>query len=643
MSLPIKLKQLILGILITVILFAIPTAALAQSTRESPAGEGAQTQNSQPQYYIVPIPKSGEETGITPIPLPSDDPRIQQAAIWDDLANAFGAIAGGIANIAGDVVDCVLSAPTCVMGGLLGLFDYGMSSVETFALRQTGGEASVEAVAVAASGNPVAIQEFLDRVLEEDNPASFGLLGFAGSSLPTLLAMPLPINSTQYVASINPFTTANAAIGDGFNDLSDSNIILNIWTKVRDVSYILAVAVLVIIGFMIMLRVPIGPRNVVSLQNTLPRIAIALLLVTFSFTISGVMIDFVRLLHGVLDSLVDVPITSTAGLLGFFVVMITSLTGALFVTGGLAFGAILFILLLTLLLAIAILIVFIMIAFKLITRYVIFLLLTIFAPLFFIFGAIPKAEGAVIYWFRRAAAALVAIPVTSLVIQLSFAIGFSPISELDFLAIPDLELTGGAAGVFLSWIFLAPVIGLGMFFYATKVPDMVDQIFDIKPGPRGGIGPGIMLAPIALAGKGVRLASDYGRSQQGVEALGRTNIPIVAPIAKWAGKTFYPQGHAGRNPAGPATMNLEGDAGRTDVDNQDGGFPPGPAGPQPGGPQAGGSDSAVTNVTPGKGATTQQGGSSTDVSNSNIGNRVANLEGRSAELEKKVNKGTKKT
>ena len=169
-------------------------------------------------------------------------------------------------------------------------------------------------------------------------------------------------------------------------------------------------------------------------------------------------------------------------------------------------------LLVALLLAIVLLIVFAIIMYKLIMRYIIFLLLTIFAPLFFLFGSIPGAEGLILGWFKRAAAALVAIPATALTIKLAFAISFSGFGQID---IPPL-MFGPVEKVF-GWFFAAPIIGFGLLFFATKVPDIVDELFGVKEmGFRKGVGPGIIAAPVALPAKAMQPLS---RAPQAINAL----------------------------------------------------------------------------------------------------------------------------
>ena len=64
-----------------------------------------------------------------------------------------------------------------------------------------------------------------------------------------------------------------------------------IWTLFRNISYLLLTLLVVTIGLMIMFRVKINPQTVVTLESALPRIVVTIILITFSFAISGFAID----------------------------------------------------------------------------------------------------------------------------------------------------------------------------------------------------------------------------------------------------------------------------------------------------------------------------------------------------------------
>jgi len=82
------------------------------------------------------------------------------------------------------------------------------------------------------------------------------------------------------------------AQGVGFSGLAP---LLPIWKAFRNIAYLLLAIVMIVIGFMVMLRKKIDPKTVVTVQNALPRIVITLLLITFSYAIVGILIDVMYL------------------------------------------------------------------------------------------------------------------------------------------------------------------------------------------------------------------------------------------------------------------------------------------------------------------------------------------------------------
>lgn len=101
-----------------------------------------------------------------------------------------------------------------------------------------------------------------------------------------------PINSGEYykdIASNFGIVKAVHAQGIGFAGISP---LQKIWATFRDIVYLLFVLLFIIVGLAIMLRIKIDPRTVMSIENSIPKLIIGLLMVTFSFAISGLLIDF---------------------------------------------------------------------------------------------------------------------------------------------------------------------------------------------------------------------------------------------------------------------------------------------------------------------------------------------------------------
>jgi hypothetical protein len=504
MTLPKGIRKLSGVVLLSAFLFLISPLPILASDNSLPNQEPrVDTRSPSRNYQIEPLPSPSGDEKVTPIPTPNEGYSVQQANIFEDIGNALEGFAGGLLGFLGDAAGKAVSAALYI--------------IEHALVLQIGGKVVTGVVDLIAAGDVEGAQQLVLDFKNSPNPADGGLIGIAGNTTDTLLAMPLPISSGQYFASINPFKEARAQIGEGQEGLGGPDmIILELWTKVRNVSYILAVVALVIIGFMIMLRIPLGPRTVVSAQNSLPRIALALFLITFSYAISGLLIDLTRMVADILNAMIAIPYDAIwYSLIG---TVVAAILGA--VLGGMAFGLLggVIILLLALILCIITFVTLLYIIFKLLTRYVIFLLLTIFAPFFFLFGALPGMEGIIFTWFKRAAAALLAIPVTGLVLNLAFAIGFSGFGNFPVV---DMNLLGGDLGQIFGWVGLAPIVGFGLFFFATKVPDMIDQVFNIKPAPRGGLGPGsFFVTPFMTAGQAGRSIGGLQTARTGAITAG---------------------------------------------------------------------------------------------------------------------------
>lgn len=128
----------------------------------------------------------------------------------------------------------------------------------------------------------------------ENNQQVGGLLGMSTQMI-GMLYQP-PASGTSYVASLMDnfgiVKKTYAQEKSGYDALSP---LLSIWEVSRNITYALLVLVFVIIGLGIMLRVKIDPRTSMSIQNQIPRIVIAILLITFSYSIIGFMVDLMWL------------------------------------------------------------------------------------------------------------------------------------------------------------------------------------------------------------------------------------------------------------------------------------------------------------------------------------------------------------
>lgn len=101
----------------------------------------------------------------------------------------------------------------------------------------------------------------------------------------------IPVSTHDY----GSFMASNFGIGEkayaqgiGFQGLEPT---LKLWKAFRNITYMIFVILFLIIGLGIMFRIKIDPRTVMTVQNQIPKIIIALVLVTFSYAIAGFLID----------------------------------------------------------------------------------------------------------------------------------------------------------------------------------------------------------------------------------------------------------------------------------------------------------------------------------------------------------------
>jgi len=131
------------------------------------------------------------------------------------------------------------------------------------------------------------------------NPPASGIY-WAYSGLSDANLIPKSYAATDISGDVKSNATSSVVKGFGFVALSPYK---NIWLVFRNVALLLMIIVIVAIGFMIMFRSKINPQTIISLENSLPKIVIAMILVTFSYAISGFLIDIMYVLIGIASAL----------------------------------------------------------------------------------------------------------------------------------------------------------------------------------------------------------------------------------------------------------------------------------------------------------------------------------------------------
>lgn len=116
-----------------------------------------------------------------------------------------------------------------------------------------------------------------------------GLIGITAVAIGATYAPPLHTGDyVKYISSNFGIAKPTHAQGFGFQAL---NPLVEIWSLFRNLAYAVLIVIFLVIGLAIMLRVRIDPRTVMTIQNQIPKVIIALLAITFSFAIAGFLID----------------------------------------------------------------------------------------------------------------------------------------------------------------------------------------------------------------------------------------------------------------------------------------------------------------------------------------------------------------
>ncbi len=117
-----------------------------------------------------------------------------------------------------------------------------------------------------------------------------GAIGLMSNMIGMLYTAPLHTN--DYLADLgNNFGIAKKTYAEAEGGMKQLSPLLGAWKVTRNISYLLFVLVFVLIGLLIMLRIKIDPRTVMTIQNQIPKLIIGIVLITFSFAIAGLLID----------------------------------------------------------------------------------------------------------------------------------------------------------------------------------------------------------------------------------------------------------------------------------------------------------------------------------------------------------------
>jgi len=280
-----------------------------------------------------------------------------------------------------------------------------------------------------------------------------------------------------------------------------------IWTTFRNITYILFALVLIFLGFAIMFRMKISPQAVITIQSALPRIILALILITFSYAIVGLLLDVMAFINNLIMKIFNGIISNQGGWESFreFTRLNEYLPGMTdkyllpgfdafdMVSAGLTFFFIYLIwvfpivgFILLLILSIVVIIALFRCLFTILKAMTMIIINIIFAPLRILAGAFPGST-AINDWFKELISNMAIIPFMLVIFYIS--------AYLMLVSVPESVGTLGFSGLKgfiniakgitdeteLGVAFILPFVGLGLLLMAPKTSEIIQSFINKKP------------------------------------------------------------------------------------------------------------------------------------------------------------------
>ncbi len=310
------------------------------------------------------------------------------------------------------------------------------------------------------------------------------------------------------------------AQGIGFAGLTPY---LSFWKTTRNIAYIVLIIVMVTIGFMVIFRMKIDPKTVISVQAALPRIVMTLILITLSYPIIGFMIDIMYLSMAIIVSIIvngaqgsiwgkDIAAWQTelmtadlgdlgglaftgsftglwnaaiskgasfaditamiASFIGFGI--FTGPIGAFTMVNAVAGGLLILPAILGLILVLGALFTFIRLFLLLLNSYIQLLISLILSPLLLLQEAIP-GKSAFSEWILNIIANLVVFPATAAIFLFVSFLTFTAQSTTNEWMPPFIGIGGGGTGMFRG------ILAMGIVFLSPNLVAQVKKMFHPKP------------------------------------------------------------------------------------------------------------------------------------------------------------------
>lgn len=306
------------------------------------------------------------------------------------------------------------------------------------------------------------------------------LMGFANAVQGAAVTEPIPVNLAYFwndsIKKV-PFASTALAADVKYESMGGFiEAILNVWKVFRNLAYGILSVVMVVTGVMIMLRKKLPPQLTVTAQYALPRIVLAVILITFSYPIGAVLAKAAWYFRGLVVNIIALA-AGEDGMNSLFPIPMGTLYLLFKAKGYFLLGSgVVTAIFLTVMSAIAV-VFWLLLWLRSIFLYIKMVLSIVFAPIQFAIGAIPGNEKMTETWLKNLLANAVSIValwayanVVVLILLLTIT-GPAPISGND------------TAADIISVVFF-PFFAIWGFYQAFKVPGVITNaiIGEQKPG-----------------------------------------------------------------------------------------------------------------------------------------------------------------
>lgn len=298
--------------------------------------------------------------------------------------------------------------------------------------------------------------------------------------------------------------SSSSVYANGFEDLQGTGID-EIWSFSRNLAYLGFVVIMIVIGFMIMFRNKIGGQALVTLGNTLPRIVVSLVLVTFSFAIIGLIIDISGVMMNVISNLLDsniaihrpfellkgtLGIGGTGATVGLNITSLAMIIAGSLIKGGLAGGVAgvvgavivggLVLFLVTLVILGVIIVGAIKLWLALLKSYLGVLVNVIVAPFAIMMGALPGNDASIVNIFKSALRNAMVFPVAYAIVNLPYFLEPKQVNFNFPETLTNEAASGGDIGGFI--LAIAKVMAI---YVAAQTPSFMKAIIPATASKSG--------------------------------------------------------------------------------------------------------------------------------------------------------------